>query len=260
MAEFLAVLIFCTAFALIVSFVVVRRARRDSFVFPKSRTNVIKKGEHGERIVATILGGTIEGRQYLINDIIIDYNGDTSQIDHIFINKYGVWAIETKSWGGKIYGDKNGKQWTQVLAYGNEKHYPQNPIKQNETHVYRLLRILGKRIPVFNVVVFTEADIDDIRELEVCDIDTLRKKVWTDQGYSLSDAQMRKYYQQLLEIQEKNANLKDEHIDKIKMREMLVEANRCPYCGCKLVVRTGKNGDFYACPNYPNCKFTKNID
>ncbi|WP_049285246.1 restriction endonuclease [Staphylococcus aureus] len=34
---------------------------------------------------------------------------------------------------------------------------------------------------------------------------------------------------------------------------------KCPRCNHKLVVRTGKNGQFLGCSNYPNCKCTKNI-
>lgn len=34
---------------------------------------------------------------------------------------------------------------------------------------------------------------------------------------------------------------------------------RCPRCNNELVVRTGKNGQFLGCSNYPNCKYTKNI-
>ncbi len=31
----------------------------------------------------------------------------------------------------------------------------------------------------------------------------------------------------------------------------------CPLCGAPLALRRGKNGDFYGCVNYPQCKFTK---
>ena len=33
----------------------------------------------------------------------------------------------------------------------------------------------------------------------------------------------------------------------------------CPNCGIALVKRSGKYGDFYGCPNYPNCKYTQQI-
>jgi len=33
----------------------------------------------------------------------------------------------------------------------------------------------------------------------------------------------------------------------------------CPKCGHKLIIRTGKRGDFWGCTNFPKCRFTKNI-
>ncbi|MCH4200549.1 MAG: restriction endonuclease [Clostridium tyrobutyricum] len=33
----------------------------------------------------------------------------------------------------------------------------------------------------------------------------------------------------------------------------------CPRCGNKLILRTGKNGRFYGCSNYPECKYTQDI-
>lgn len=35
--------------------------------------------------------------------------------------------------------------------------------------------------------------------------------------------------------------------------------NTCPYCSGKLRERTGKNGAFLGCSNYPRCKFTKDL-
>lgn len=34
--------------------------------------------------------------------------------------------------------------------------------------------------------------------------------------------------------------------------------HKCEKCGADMVEKDGKNGKFYACPNYPECKFTKN--
>ena len=33
----------------------------------------------------------------------------------------------------------------------------------------------------------------------------------------------------------------------------------CPNCGVSLVMKNGRNGKFYACPNYPNCKYTRSV-
>lgn len=54
---------------------------------------------------------------------------------------------------------------------------------------------------------------------------------------------------------------KEQHISEIhKIQRDLEFDNICPRCGGRLVVRNGRNGEFYGCSNYPNCKFTKNID
>lgn len=33
----------------------------------------------------------------------------------------------------------------------------------------------------------------------------------------------------------------------------------CPVCGCELVLRKGRYGQFYGCSGYPVCKFTRNV-
>lgn len=35
------------------------------------------------------------------------------------------------------------------------------------------------------------------------------------------------------------------------------EERICPSCNNKLVLRNGKNGQFYGCSNYPNCRYTE---
>ena len=36
--------------------------------------------------------------------------------------------------------------------------------------------------------------------------------------------------------------------------------DNCPLCGAQLKIKYGRNGKFYACPNFPKCKFTKRIE
>lgn len=35
------------------------------------------------------------------------------------------------------------------------------------------------------------------------------------------------------------------------------DGNTCAYCGATLVLRRGKNGEFYGCSNFPKCRYTK---
>ena len=45
----------------------------------------------------------------------------------------------------------------------------------------------------------------------------------------------------------------------VKPKEKVVEIAdfKCEVCGADMVLRNGRYGSFYACTNYPNCKFTK---
>ena len=35
--------------------------------------------------------------------------------------------------------------------------------------------------------------------------------------------------------------------------------NICPWCGGQLIKRTGKNGEFIGCSNFPNCRYSKSV-
>ena len=42
-----------------------------------------------------------------------------------------------------------------------------------------------------------------------------------------------------------------------KTEAVVVPGMKCEKCGADMVIRTGRFGSFYACSNYPKCKFTK---
>ena len=63
-------------------------------------------------------------------------SSDTTQIDHIFVSKYGIFVVETKNYKGWIFGSEKQAQWTQKLY---KKSYRfQNPLRQN----YKLQKAL----------------------------------------------------------------------------------------------------------------------
>ena len=101
------------------------------------------KGRVGELFVKLVVGKTKVNEQYVIHNLKlrIDTN-KTSQIDHIVINRNGIFVIETKNYSGRIYGQESQQEWTQVLAYGKVKNRLYNPIKQNKSHVYHISNLL----------------------------------------------------------------------------------------------------------------------
>ena len=96
------------------------------------------RGKRGENRVKWVIGETIENEQYVINDLIVSNNGNTTQIDHIVINPRGVFVIETKNYSGEIYGSENQREWTQVLAYGNVKNKLYNPLRLKRERMFDL--------------------------------------------------------------------------------------------------------------------------
>ena len=132
---------------------------------------IIKRKSHlsgasGEKSVSEMLSQIMRDGEFLINDYLASRNRNQTesiQIDHIFISYKGVFVIETKDYRGRIYGDEYQNSWTQVLAYGGEKHKFYNPIMQNETHRRYVKRIIGEHFPVYSVVIFLNADISRIK-------------------------------------------------------------------------------------------------
>jgi len=211
------------------------------------------RGKRGENRVKCIIGETIENEQYVINDLIVSNNGNTTQIDHIVINPRGVFVIETKNYSGEIYGSENQREWTQVLAYGNVKNKLYNPLKQNATHVYNVKRIVGN-LPIHSLVVFVQNNTYHIDANNVIPLLDLKRTL--SSGVSvLTVRQMETAYSLLLASKTEIST--KEHVENIKAQQWNVEHSICPRCGGKLVLRNGKYGEFWGCSNYPKCRFIK---
>ena len=209
------------------------------------------RGMIGEFIVKKTAGKTQENKQYVINDLIIDHDGKSSQIDHIVINPRGVFVIETKNYSGRIYGSESQHEWTQVLAFGKVKNKLYNPLKQNATHVYHVKRIIGD-LPIYSLVVFIQNNTKYITAPNVIPVIKLKKYLNTG-AEVLSEDQMKITYDLLLANKSKISTR--EHVRNIHVQQQEIRDGICPRCGGKLVLKNGQYGDFFGCSNYPKCKF-----
>ncbi len=226
----------------------------------KKQKSPKSKGESGENAVSKVLGDTIDGEKYVINDLLFETEpGKSCQIDHILINQRGIWVIETKNYAGKIYGQDNQREWIQTMAYGHEKNKFYNPVKQNSTHIYQLSQKLNVKNVFNNLVIFLpRADISDVNSEYVYSIKVLPELVSKETGIFLSSEKMEYFYKRLIDLKNTNTVSKNEHIENIYKMQEQIEQGICPRCGGKLVLRESKNGLFYGCSNYPKCKFKKN--
>ncbi len=72
------------------------------------------------------------------------------------------------------------------------------------------------------------------------------KAKWTDV--------LKRFYQPFI----KNLKNKEKEITKVDLTEKVKE--KCPECGAPLLIRWGRFGRFYACSNFPNCKYTRSLE
>jgi hypothetical protein len=220
----------------------------------------IIKGFLGEKAISIILSRLDSKKYRVINDLMIEVEGKTSQIDHVIISNYGIFVIETKNYKGWIIGDEYSEYWTQVIYKRKEKLY--NPIRQNYGHVQALKNYLSdypdlKYIPI--VVFSVTADLKVKTKSDVVYSLKLLKTIKQYDEENITDPDKEKIQSRLLELNIKQKETRKKHVeDIILMKEekmVRIESDTCPKCGGSLVIRNGKYGKFKGCSNYPKCKF-----
>lgn len=219
------------------------------------------KGALGEMRVAHILKKLPEESYTVINNLLIQNNGHTSQIDHIVISVYGIFVIETKTYKGWIYGGENSEYWTQNI-YG-KKYQLRNPIRQNYGHIKALKNILHEYqdIPYISVIAFSrQASIGVSSDTPVLYWNQIVPFISQFKNEVLTESQVRIITSILIASNQDSKENREKHVKTVKrniqMREDAIDSGKCPRCGGTLVRRQGKYGSFYGCSNYPKCKFT----
>lgn len=227
-----------------------------TIIFFKTPTG---RGIWGEFQVKLVLGKNKQNQKYVINNLIIVNEGKSSQIDHLVINRTGIFVIETKNYSGRIYGQEDQREWTQVLQYGKVKNKFYNPIMQNRTHIYALSKVIGRNDCFVSIIVFPKAQLMTHTTIDVGYIRGIRRryKQQTKEIFSLEE--MNSIYTKLLEFKNNPQISAREHVREIKQMKNNIDNNICPRCGKQLVLRKGQYGEFYGCSGYPQCKFKKTV-
>lgn len=100
------------------------------------------KGAMGEKMVTYNLNRGLSQDYAVLNDVYLPLrDGTTTQIDHIVVSPYGIFVVETKNYGGWIFGDAQSKVWTQTFRH--RKNTFQNPIRQNYLHLCTISDRMG---------------------------------------------------------------------------------------------------------------------
>lgn len=234
------------------------------------------KGKEGENRVHNILM-QLPDDYVILDDVVLQTNRGTTQIDHIVVSKYGVFAIETKNYRGEIYGDDKRKEWTQMIitdvtyakkwwktyTYVTKNHF-YNPVKQSLAHSIAIRSLLSEwsALKVVPIVVFTVTAVlkDVSSQYHVVYDFNLLETILSFRTIYLSDNDVHRVVDILL-----HKNIREfvddwSHVNNIyaskEKENNKIALGICPKCGGNLVMRTGKYGSFYGCSNYPKCRFT----
>ncbi len=118
------------------------------------------KGKYGEYLIYERLRKFEDiGGKFLFNIYVPKSNGGTTEIDMLLICSKGVFVIESKNYGGWIFGNEAHRNWTQIFPRGRGRSHKQrfyNPIKQNASHVRHLRNLIGRNIPMRSIIVFSD--------------------------------------------------------------------------------------------------------
>jgi restriction system protein len=224
------------------------------------------KGYLGEWIVRLFARFMLDKDTYhLVHNVTLPTPDGTTQIDHIFVSRYGVFVLETKNMRGWIFGGDNQAQWTQKVYKQSYKF--QNPLRQNFKHVKVLESAL--QIPadtIHSVVTFVGGStFKSDMPVNVTSgvgfisyIKSFREQVFTQDQVSDLLAKI------------KSGRLAPTftthraHVQNVKSRSNPNADRRCPKCGSPLVIRTVKTGarvgqQFWGCSGYPQCRVMQNI-
>ena len=117
----------------------------------------LNRGTWSERrLILKLLEAGVNPRAIFHDLYIQKPNGEYTQIDVAVATKAGLIVFEVKDYSGWIFGNEKQKYWTQILAFGKEKHRFYNPIMQNAGHINYLRECLTNNpdIPIFSAIVF----------------------------------------------------------------------------------------------------------
>ncbi len=259
-------------------------------------------GKYGEKLTERKLKlVNMFGRKgkILKNIYIPKDNGETTEIDLVYITQKGIFVIESKNYSGWIFGDNKSIYWTSCLPNGDKNKF-YNPVKQNQNHIKWLREYMkfftSCDIPMYSIIVFSErCELkkvpEDLNDVVICQRDDLHRKI-RNMWEMLPDLLIESDVDIMYSILEKLTNVseaeKQAHIDNIWSNSIKKNActpscdqvipsvtisedsissdveRVCPKCGSALVLRTARKGSnagnqFYGCSAFPKCRFIQNL-
>lgn len=224
------------------------------------------KGHMGEWLVRFMLRWRLDKATYFpLHNVTLTTPDGSTQIDHVLVSRFGIFAIETKNMQGWIFGGERQSEWTQKIYKRTFKF--QNPLRQNYKHTKALEATLQvPELAIHSVIVFVGGS-------------TFKTEMPANVTYGggcvrfilsftepvFDDQQVQHLVQQLQtgRLAPTRAT-HNAHVQQLKERHNPDAERKCPKCGSAMVLRTAKadaqaGKQFWGCSTFPKCRVMQKL-
>jgi restriction system protein len=224
------------------------------------------KGVIGEAAVKISANLLLDKNQYKpIHNVTLPTPDGTTQIDHIFVSRFGVFVVETKNYKGWIYGGERQETWTQKIYKQNFKF--QNPLRQNYKHTKALESCLGiSPDAIHSVIAFMgECSFKTPMPANVCKGGGYIRYIKSKNQSVLSESEVERVFAVIqsgrLAPSLSTSREHKQHVQQLRAAEV---SRLCPKCGSTMVERVAKSGaragnKFWGCSQFPACRAVQNV-
>lgn len=224
------------------------------------------KGFWGEALVTFFAWLLLPNKVYRrTHNVTLQTPDGTTQIDHIFISRFGIFVVETKNMQGWIFGGERQAQWTQKIYKKTFKF--QNPISQNYKHIKALEALLD--VPadtIHSVVIFTgNSRFKTTMPANVTKHGGYIRYIKSFTTPVLTESEVQSVVDQIQSG--RLAPTRETHRQHVQQLEARTNPNTerlCPKCGSSMLRRASKRGanagkPFLGCSAFPKCKTIQSI-
>ena len=224
------------------------------------------KGHIGEWFVRFMLRLRLDKAAYFpLHNVTLATPDGSTQIDHVIVSRFGIFAIETKNMQGWIFGSERQAEWTQKIYKRTFKF--QNPLRQNYKHTKALEAML--QVPpdtIHSVIVFVGGSTfktempASVTYGGGCArfILSFTQPVFSDQ--QVQDLVLQLQTGRLAPTRATHVA----HVQHLQERHAPNAERKCPACGSAMALRTAKAGaqagkQFWGCSTFPKCRVMQKL-
>jgi hypothetical protein len=224
------------------------------------------KGFFGELLVQLSAKFLLDPKVYqAIHNVTLKTPDGTTQIDHVFVSRFGVFVVETKNYKGWIFGDENQATWTQKIFKTTNQF--QNPLRQNFKHIKALESLVNLPSEAFHsVIVFVGgSEFKTQMPQNVTYAGGYISYIKSKTNPILSASDVEAVYSAISTSRlAPSLATNREHVKNVRNRLNPDAPRLCPKCGAEMVQRTVKNGDkagskIWGCSAFPKCRMIQNV-